>query len=211
MARQIFGKTFLAASYLVFLYLFWLMLKITVEYLPPRPDVGFLNIKQTEVARHAAYLPVFYAHVYTGMPVLLSGFLGVVRPGFFGPNFHRVVGKIYVFLLLAVCAPTGIYMGFLANGGLAAQVSFVLLGVLWWGFTVKAFLLAKKGEFLKHRQWMWRSFALTVSALTLRLWKVLLAHTTGWNPMEIYQTIAWLGWVPNLLAVEILIRIKKTS
>lgn len=207
--RPLLGRALWGLAGVGFFYLFWLMLKITAEYLPPRPEVGFLNIKQTEIAAHAAYLPIFYVHVYTGLPVLLSGFLALARPRVFGQNFHRWVGKIYVVLLLGLCAPAGLYMGFLANGGVASQTSFVLLGVLWWGFTWRAFVLAKRGKFARHRQWMWRSYALAASALTLRLWKVALAQTLDLGPMEVYQIVAWLGWVPNWFLVEILIQTKK--
>ncbi|WP_449399993.1 hypothetical protein [Chryseobacterium wanjuense] len=37
-------------------YFFWLMLKITLEYIPLKADVGFLMIKQTEVGERPEYL-----------------------------------------------------------------------------------------------------------------------------------------------------------
>ena len=55
---------------------------------------------------------------------------------------------------------------------------------------------------------MYRSYALAVSAITLRLWKVFLVYFFQPNPMDIYEVIAWLGWVPNLILIEILIKTK---
>lgn len=52
---------------------------------------------------------------------------------------------------------------------------------------------------------MWRSFAFTVSAITLRLWKVIIVSMFHPDPMDVYQVIAWLGWIPNILLVEYLI------
>ncbi|MGE8242005.1 MAG: DUF2306 domain-containing protein, partial [Sphingobacterium sp.] len=52
---------------------------------------------------------------------------------------------------------------------------------------------------------MLRSFALTCSAITLRFWKVILVYLFQPNPMDLYQIIAWLGWVPNLLLIEFII------
>ncbi len=49
---------------------------------------------------------------------------------------------------------------------------------------------------------MLRSFALTFSAITLRFWKVILVYLFQPAPMDVYQIIAWLGWIPNLLIVE---------
>lgn len=191
---------------IAFLYFFWLMLRITLEYVPARPDVGFLMIKQTEVEAYPEYLPIFYIHVYTSIFVLLLGFIALLRINFGIYHFHRWVGKGYVFLLLVFAAPSGIYMGIHANGGELSVVAFLILGILWWWTTFKANQTARQKDFTAHKRWMWRSFALSVSALTLRMWKVIIVYFFQLPPMDTYQIIAWLGWVPNLLLVEYLIK-----
>lgn len=186
-------------------YFFWLMLKITLEYIPFNPNVSFLMIKQTEVQDRPEYLPFFYTHVYTSIFVLLSGFLAILRKDFSIKNFHKNMGKIYIFLILILAAPSGIYMGFFANGGFLSKISFVILGSLWWLTTYKAYAAARQKRFKEHKHWMWRSFALTLSALTLRIWKVIIVYLFHPNPMDVYQIIAWLGWIPNILLIEYLI------
>ena len=194
---------------LIFGYFFWLMLRLTLEYIPAQSDVSFLMIKQTEVNTHTEYLYFFYAHVYTSIFVLFSGFIAVfVKPKAAFRNLHRFFGKIYVILLLLIAAPSGIYMGFYANGGILAKISFVILGILWWFTIYKAYLEIRKKNVLNHKKWMYRSYALAVSAITLRLWKVVLVYFFQPNPMDVYEIIAWLGWVPNLILTEILIKTK---
>ena len=123
---------------LIFGYFFWLMLRLTLEYIPAQSDVSFLMIKQTEVISHSEYLYFFYTHVYSSIFVLLSGFLSVfIQPNSSLRNLHQISGKIYVFTLLLIAAPSGIYMGFYANGGILAKISFVILGILWWFTTYK--------------------------------------------------------------------------
>lgn len=200
-----FGKGFKILMIFAFAYFAWLMLNITLEYLPAKPDVSFLMIKQTEVHARPEYLYFFYAHVYSGMFVLVSGFFAVLRKNFGTKSFHKITGKIYVITLLLVTAPSGIYMGFFANGGLFSKISFVILGSLWWFSTFKAYQLIREKKFKQHKQWMWRSYALTLSALTLRIWKVILVYLFHPNPMDVYQIIAWLGWIPNILLIELLI------
>lgn len=189
-------------------YFFWLMLKITLEYVPLDPNVSFLMIKQTEVEHRPEYLSFFYTHVYTSIFVLLTGFLAILRKDFGLQNFHKNIGKIYILLLLVFSAPSGIYMGIFANGGILAKISFVILGSLWWWTTFKAYQAARQKKFSLHQQWMWRSFALTLSAITLRMWKVIIVYLLHPNPMDVYQIIAWLGWIPNILIIEYLIRKK---
>lgn len=186
-------------------YFFWLMLKITLEYIPLRSDVSFLMIKQTEVVQRPEYLLFFYTHVYTSIFVLLTGFLAIIRKDFGIRNFHKNAGKFYIFLLLIFSAPSGIYMGIFANGGIYSRISFVILGSLWWYSTFKAYQCARVKNFILHKQWMWRSFALTLSAVTLRMWKVIIVYLFHSNPMDVYQIIAWLGWIPNILLIEYLI------
>lgn len=186
-------------------YFFWLMLKITWEYIPLDNHVSFLMIKQTEVIGRPEYLYFFYTHVYTSIFVLLSGFLAILRKDFGLKNFHKNSGKVYIFLILLFAAPSGIYMGIFANGGILSKTSFVILGCLWWFSTFKAYQLAQQKKFKEHKQWMWRSFALTISAITLRMWKVIIVYLFHPNPMDVYQIIAWLGWVPNILLIEYLI------
>lgn len=186
-------------------YFFWLMLNITLEYIPLKPDVSFLTIKQTEVTQRPEYLYFFYVHVYTSIFVSLSGFLAILRKDFGIKNFHRNAGKVYIFLILILAAPSGVYMGIFANGGLYSKISFLLLGGLWWFSTFKAYQLARQKKFEAHKQWMWRSFAFTISAITLRMWKVIIVYAFHPDPMDVYQVIAWLGWIPNILLVEYLI------
>lgn len=185
-------------------YFFWLMLKITLEYIPFNPNVSFLMIKQTEVQDRPEYLPIFYTHVYTSIFVLLSGFLAILRKDFGIKNFHRNMGKVYIFLILILAAPSGIYMGYFANGGFLSKISFIILGCLWSFSTYKAYQSAREKRFTEHKQWMWRSFVLTLSALTLRIWKVIIVYLFHPNPMDVYQIIAWLGWIPNILLIEYL-------
>ena len=55
-------------------------------------------------------------------------------------------------------------------------------------------------------EFMIRSYALTLSAITLRAWKMGLANFTDITPMDRYRMVAWLGFVLNLLLAEYVIR-----
>lgn len=189
-----------------FFWFFLLMCRITLYYVPFSSTASFLNIKQTEVEELPLYLTIFYIHVYTSIFVLAAGFIQ-----YFTTNqqkfrkLHRYSGYVYVVGLLLFSAPSGIYMGFHANGGLVAQISFVILGFLWWYTTFMAMRKVYQKDIKAHKQWMNRSYALAVSALTLRMWKVILVYLFHPAPMDVYQIIAWLGWVPNFLIIELLI------
>jgi hypothetical protein len=120
-------------------------------------------------------------------------------------GFHKKMGYLYVINILMVTGPASLLMGFYANGGVSSRIAFVLLAILWLGFTAIALYKAIKKNFVAHRIFMIRSFALTLSAITLRIWKVIFATTTAIPPMDRYRIIAWLGWGLNLLVAEYII------
>ncbi|MBL0268392.1 MAG: DUF2306 domain-containing protein [Chitinophagaceae bacterium] len=181
------------------------MAKITVAYIPYHTDVGFLRIKQQYIDIDHWRI-AFFVHVYASLWVLLAGFtqfstsLQRSRPG-----LHRKLGYIYVLNVLLITGPAGLLMGFYANGGIPSRISFILLATGWIFFTAMALVKAKRGDFRSHRHYMMRSYALTLSALTLRAWKWGITNSFELPPMDVYRAVAWLGWVPNLLLAEWLI------
>ena len=176
-----------------------------MAYIPYKTDVGFLRIKQHYI--HIDHWRMaFFIHVYASIWVLLAGFTqfskGIQRNN---PRLHRTMGYIYVTNVILVTGPAGLLMGFYANGGLSSRIAFVLLACGWIFFTVMALIQAKKGNYKAHREHMIRSYALTLSALTLRAWKWAISNSFELPPMDVYRAVAWLGWVPNILFAEWLI------
>lgn len=207
-ARQIFkGVTGVNALVLVALGFFtFLMARITVEYIPYNTDIGFLQIKQDYIDIDHWRI-AFFIHVYASMWVLLAGFTQFSSSiQDFYPRVHRALGYVYVTNVLLITGPAGLLMGAYANGGITSKIAFVLLAIGWITFTAIALVKAKNGDYAAHRNFMIRSFALTLSALTLRAWKWGISNSVELPPMDVYRAVAWLGWVPNILIAEILIR-----
>jgi hypothetical protein len=191
--------------YGVLLFFMVMMTKITLDYFPVQKNAAFLRIKQwvwREYATQTATLwfTAFYIHVFTSCFCLLAGFTQF-SPSLLRTCWHRKMGTFYIFVVLTMAAPSGLVMSFFANGGLWSIAAFVLLSLLWLISTGMALYTVKRKKYAKHGAWMIISYALTLSALTLRAWKWGLVNLSviNWRPMELYQIVAWLGWVPNLL------------
>lgn len=153
----------------------------------------------------------FYVHVFTSMFALIAGFTQFSKKILARrKSLHRMMGRLYVIVILGLSGPSGMIMAWYANGGWSSQLAFGILSLLWMRFTFLAFRSIRKGQVLRHKQMMWRSYALTLSALTLRAWKFGIVWAIHPHPMDLYMVVAWLGWVPNLLLVEWRIR-RKTS
>jgi len=178
------------------------MLEIILRYTSLDSNASFLQIKQDYVGNRA-WLTAFYVHVFSSLFALMAGFTQFSKSiRLHYPKIHRGVGRVYVIDILLITGPAGLLMSFYANGGIGSQLAFFTLSMLWWYFTFQAWRAAVARDFSKHRAFMLRSFALTLSAITLRLWKLGLAHYFELPPMDIYRVVAWLGFVPNWMAVE---------
>ena len=187
----------------------FLMLRIILEYTSFKDKVQFLAYKQAYV-HNPIWRTAFYVHVFSAIIALLAGFTQFSRD--FLKNhkkLHRLFGKIYVWDILAVNVPAGMILAVCANGLLPGRIAFVLLDSLWFWFTFQALKSAIKRDFPNHKKYMIRSYALTFSAVTLRTWKLILSHTVTIDPIYLYMIDAWMGFVPNLLVAEYIIRARK--
>jgi len=198
-------KTGFVAWYGSLLFFSYLMLLITLQYIPARLDVAFLRVKE-DVTVFLHYRISFFAHVYAGMFILLSGMLqfpAYIRRQF--PAVHRWSGRIYAYGIILIAGPAGFVMGVYGNGGWISRSAFCILAALWIYSTVKGVLTARAGQITAHKIWMYRSYALTLSAISLRLWKWLIVLTFAPRPMDVYHIVSWLGWTGNLVFAEIII------
>ena len=195
--------------YLVLAILMITMLITISQYRNFNDNVGFLKYKQDYVGNRI-WISAFYIHVFSCFVCLLAGFTQfssfVLKET---KNLHRIFGRVYAFNILLINFPAGLILASCANGYVPAKIAFFTLDILWFAFTLKGVSCIKKGNIEKHRDFMFRSYALTLSALTLRVWKLVLTNFTDFNYESIYMIVSWIGFVPNLLLAEWIIQRRK--
>jgi len=196
-----------------FILLFLLAIPLSfnaLSYLNFDAQYGFLRLKQLAIET-GWYLPAYYAHVLIAAVILLAGAFQI-HPvlGLRWRKFHRLLGKVYVGGILFFSAPGGFVMSLFINRGPWVLTSFVLQCAAWFVCTLLAYIRIREGNVQAHRQWILRSYALTLAAISLRIyvffgsWSFDLAQPTA------YALIAWLSWIPNLLICEIYLRYKSS-
>jgi hypothetical protein len=172
---------------------------------------GFLRLKQEAIAT-GWYLPAYYSHVLFGGLILMVGFFQLHPTwGHRWKKLHRAFGYFYVMGILFLSAPGGMVMSFFINRGPFVLLSFVAQCTLWFFCTAMAFDRIRKRDIEAHRQWMWRSFALTFAAITLRVYIFIVSFSVDLSQPGAYATLAWLSWVPNLIIAEMFIRSARWS
>lgn len=208
--REILQKSVLSLVALAAMTLILFIMAVTVaQYAGLDTGTGFLQYKQEYIGSRL-WLDAFYIHVFTCFLCLLAGitqFMPWILQSHRG--LHRNIGKFYIANILFVNVPAGMILALQANGGFSSRLAFTLLDLLWAGTTLMAWISIRKGDIERHRAYMIRSFALTLSAISFRLWKQVWLHTTTMELEMIYKIDAWLGFIPNILVAEILIRYRK--
>lgn len=130
------------------------------------------------------------------------------------PVAHRRIGRLYVFGGVLPAGTAALTVGAFTPYGPVTRASDVLLAVLWLSVTVRGWRMARQRRYGDHRRWMIRSFALTASIISNRVWGAILGialtpqiPTTfhgdeGLFTWTVSSFAAWLGWTIPLLAAE---------
>lgn len=157
------------------------------------------------VVDHIANLPAFtVAHFVGGAIAMIVGAFQLnSRLRAKRLDLHRFMGKVYVFGVV-LGGIGGLVMAINTSAGPVAQWGFGLLAVAWVVCTAIAFRHVRNRRIEAHRAWMIRSYALTLAAVTLRIY-LPFAIFSG-NMATAYPAISWLCWVPNLIVAEFFIR-----
>lgn len=178
----------------------------TVPYFSFQRGVAFLGTKPGEVLDTGWYMAAFYVHITSSLIVICAGIIQmwpwVVRQY---RRIHRLSGYIYVCGVLLLAAPSGLLIAVYANAGLASRVAFTLQSIVWWLITAAAWQAIRKHQWRLHTEWMIRSFAVTLAAMSLRGESFLMFYYFHTKPIETYVTVSWLSWVGNLIIAELLI------
>ena len=192
------------------LYFFAILLALSLAYnamtyINFDPGFGFLKLKQRAIAT-GWYLPFYYSHVLIAGIILIVGLFQIhPKSNRRFPQFHRILGYVYVIGILFFAAPGGLVMSLFIERGPWVLASFLVQSILWFYFTAIAFNRIRKKDIASHQNFMWRSYALTFAAITLRVYIFFTSWSVDLSLPSSYATLAWLSWLPNLALVEFLI------
>ncbi|SOB79098.1 Predicted membrane protein [Sphingomonas guangdongensis] len=163
--------------------------------LPPVPDGIALN-------RFRLFWLVLHASA-ASIALLLGGIQFSVALRVRRLGVHRWIGRVYVVTCL-IGAISGLVLAIGTSAGPIAGLGFGGLAVAWLVTNALGWQRARAREFASHRRWMMRSWALTLAAVTLRIYMPLF-EVLGVPELLGYRVIAFLCWLPNLAIAEALL------
>ena len=165
--------------------------------------LSLLGIAQD--APHRAIPLVFVAHSLSGGVALIAGPLQFNRRILNKKRqIHRIIGRIYVGAIW-MSSLGALWSAIFFDVNLAAKIAFGVLAILWFGATTIALLRIRNRKIMAHREWMIRSFALSLFFVTFSLWVPGLGSTNLPEAFG-YPLAVFLSWSLNLLVAEAWIR-----
>ena len=180
--------------------LFWLAsLLVGLAYIAITLGWGWAAFQH--MLLHGPHATIFWTHILasaTAITVMPFQFWQGLRNR--RRALHRWIGRGYV-MAVGLGGLSGLYMAFFTLTGTVSGVAFFVLGVFWLVTTGMAVARARAGQIAAHRRWMIRSAALTMAAVTLRLY-IPISQVAGLPFDTSYTVISWACWVPNLLIAE---------
>lgn len=173
-------------------------------YILAEGPFGLLQNKPAAVISNPLWRVLFYLHILSGGAALAIGWLQFfTRVRVQRPRLHRTSGKLYV-LLVIVSGTAALGIAPSSSTGWIAGLGFTSLAVIWLSVTVLAFNRIRQRDVRQHRSLMVYSYSACCAAVTLRLWLPLLLLVLKLDFTVAYPIVAWLCWVPNLLAARLI-------
>ncbi|MGI5487713.1 DUF2306 domain-containing protein [Microtetraspora malaysiensis] len=163
------------------------------------------------------YYYLLVAHVFTALVALVLGPLQFIPAIRARRRVHRTIGRCYLLAGVLPSALAAVPVALL-SGRVITQIGLTIPAVLWLitgGLAVRA---ARRRDFVRHRHWMMRNYALTFLAVTSRILVPLFllaqipfsgtggAGSLAAGAQSMIPIGQALGWVVNLIVAEILIR-----
>lgn len=172
----------------------------------------FIFIQERNLLFHnKLYYASFYIHIAAGAVCIatslfqFSSYILKKRR-----KVHVTAGRIYVFVVLVLGAPTGLYMSFFAKGSFYERALFLFMAMFWFFTTARGLSTALKKNFLSHKNWMIRSYAMAMTAVTFRIYHILF-FLFDWDHLENYEISLWISVLGNMFIAEWVIYRKSRS
>ena len=183
----------------------WTILVTVSAFFFVEAALPFFTWSEETYHRFWVNAPWLLAHVIGGSIALIMGpwqFWIALRTPF--RPVHRWTGRVYL-AGVALAAISGFYL-VLYSPLIAFGAGLLALDVAWVISTVMAYVAIRKRRIAKHREWMIRSYVLTLAFVSVRFWLLLaMSHELG-DPTVVVPAVGWVSWIAPLVLVEMILR-----
>ena len=192
----------------------WNKLALTVAFLV---GVGFVagfvlpyfQLTEAALGRYSAKRAWLLLHISTGTVALLLGpfvlGLGLNRRRM---QLHRAIGMAYI-VSIALSAAAAFYLAFNTDLSWVFGMGLTGLAIAWIVTTSLAFVAIKKRLIPQHKEWMIRSYVVTLAFVNFRILVGILQAAGIGTVIEQIEAASWFCWAFPLLVTEAVLQGKK--
>lgn len=151
----------------------------------------------------ASYL---FPHIVGGLIAILIGplqFWSKFRASY--PSIHRASGRVYLLAILLGSVGSFGMVVTMPEGRLSYATGLSFMAVAWLATSAMALVSVKKRNFVQHKQWMIRSYVVTFSFVSFRLFDDILG-SYDFDRNDYLVMLAWATWAVPLLFTELAIQ-----
>ncbi len=178
-----------------------LLIYNTIPYFSFSKNFDFIE-ERSFLFQSNLYNASFYIHIAAGALCIGTALIQFSRYILKKSKaIHRISGKIYVFVVLFLGAPTGLYMSFFAKGSFWERALFMFMAGWWFVTTLYGLSTIHKRNVVAHKIWMIRSYAMAMTAVTFRVYHIAF-YLLGWDHLENYEVSLWISVIGNMLFAE---------
>jgi len=194
--------------WLIVIFFALYLASIALSYFSFDMNYGFLKAKQ-DMLSNKLWIVFFFVHLFFGAIATSIGWvLFFKKLVHFKSAWHKRIGKVYIYSILLFTGPTGLYLAFFAEGGKWATLGFVLMSVAWMLPTYMAFYFIMNKNLKEHYRWIIRSYCMTLSGVTLRLFMPFGARVVEWDEETTFVLSSYI-WIFNVILGEIILLCNK--
>lgn len=178
-----------------------LLIYNTLPYFTFSKDFSFIE-ERSFLFESNFYNTCFYIHIAAGALCIGAALIQFSRYILKKSKaIHRFSGKIYVFVVLFLGAPTGLYMSFFAKGSFGERALFMFMAGWWFVTTLYGLTTIHKRNVIAHKVWMMRSYAMAMTAVSFRVFHIIF-YLLNWGHLENYEISLWISVIGNMLFAE---------
>lgn len=184
------------AIWIVVVYITWTFMRGADHFLEFTPEA---------LGKYYDYRWILIAHITAGGGTLIFGlvqFWEKLRK--YSPRLHRIVGLLYVIAIL-VSSFCALVLAFTTayHVNLPYAFSLQVWASVWISSTFIAYYAALRKRFMLHKEWMIRSYIVTIAfVISGLLSKTAFVQSLG-SFDEISPSLIWMGWTVPLYVYEL--------
>jgi hypothetical protein len=188
----------------------WLLLLLVSLYYILRNCLRYFTFTEASYRTHfwprADWL---FIHVVSGIVATLVVPIQVI-PGL-RKRFtlvHRGTGYLYLISII-VSSVTSFYLAFTSGFNITYVSGFACFTFVWLSTTLMGYIAIINGNKTQHREWMIRSYVVTLGFSIIRVLKDTLIPAHLATRIDLINTLTWISWAIPLFITELILQVNK--